>query len=433
MAEPSLSYEEALAAVLARARPLGSETVPLAQAPGRVLAQDAVAGRDDPPAPKSAMDGFALRAADSAAACGEAPVTLAYGEVVGAGALARGRVAPGGAVRIMTGALLPEGADAVVKQEDTQAAGPGRFRVTRPLAGGENVVPRGARSAAGERLLAAGQVIGPQAVGVLAGLGLASVAVFRRPRVALLALGNELVDVGRPLAPGQIHVSNLYALEALAARHGAEIRRLGILGDDPAPIVERLAPCLERAGADACDVIVTLGGSHQGDFDPVRAVLEQLGATPLFNRTRINLGGSTRFASQGAVLCFGLPGTPGAAWGAYELLVRPALWRLAGRARLEHPLLPARLTHDLRWRAGPPGVSRRHFAPVRLDFGPDSGLHSGQYSGAGVDPPLAHPIKGRHSFETPAAPLPDGLALCPPEGDFIAAGETVAVMWLGEP
>lgn len=412
----SNTYEQSLAAVLAAARPLGMEEAALTEAAGRVLARDLVAERDDPPAPKSAMDGYALRAADTRSAAPQTPVTLVFAEVVGAGHLARGRVGPGQAVRIMTGALLPEGADAVVKQEDTQPAGEGRIALARPLAPGENVIPPGARMQAGERMLAAGTVMGSQAIGVAASLGLARLPVYRRPRVALLALGDELIELGQPLRPGAVHVSNLYALEALAIRYGAVTRRLGIVGDDPGRVLDLLRPCLEP-GPGACDVVLTLGGSHRGDFDFVHTVHERLGAVPVFERTRVNLGPSTRFAMLGDTLLFGLPGTPGASWGAFELLVRPALWKLAGRARMEHPLLHARLGVSYAWRGGRHGQAYRHFAPVHLEFPPGT-------------PPLAWPIRGRHALETPASQVADGLMCCPENATALEEGVDVPVMWL---
>jgi molybdopterin molybdotransferase len=412
------TYQQSLAAVLAAARPLGMEDVALTEAAGRVLARDLLAQCDDPPAPKSAMDGYALRAADTQAARAEATVTLAFTEVVGAGHAARERVAPGRAVRIMTGALLPEGADAVVKQEDTVPAGSGRFALARPLTSGENVIPPGVRMQSGERMLAAGTVIGPQAIGVAASLGLARLPVYRRPRVALLALGDELIELGQPLRPGAVHVSNLYALEALAARYGAVTRRLGIVGDDPDRVLALLQPCVAD-GMDACDVVLTLGGSHRGDFDFVHTVHERLGATLVFDRTRINLGPSTRFAMLGGTLLFGLPGTPGASWGAFELLVRPALWKLGGRVRLEHPLLHARLGTAYGWRSGRQGETFRHFAPVHLEFPPGAA-------------PLAWPIRGRHALETPASQVADGLLCCPEDATSLPAGAHMPVMWLGE-
>jgi len=414
---PSLSHDEALALVLARSAPLPPEPVSFLSALGRVPAEDVLAEGDDPPAPRSAMDGYALRAADTAAATPAHPTAFTFAEVVGAGHLARGAVGPGTAVRLMTGAWLPAGADAVVKQEDTRAAGDGRFTLARPLEPGENVIPAGARYRQGDRLLAAGHPVGPGAHGVLASMGRTRLRVHGRPRVALLALGDELAEVGERLRPGQLYVSNLYALEALAARYGAETRRLGIAGDDPALIERLLRPRLLAPGAPpsplGCEVVVTLGGSHAGDFDFVDDVLEALGARLHFRRTRMVPGGSTLFATLGGTLLFGLPGTPVAAWVAFETLVRPALWRLAGRATLEHPPLGAVLTAPVA-----AARNRTGFVPVWLSFSPGG-------------PPQASPLREGPQGDLPPAALANGLLRCAEGAGTLAAGDSVTVAWLG--
>jgi len=422
-----LPYAEALERVLAHCAALPEEAVAFDAAAGRVLARDLAAGADEPPAAKSAMDGFALRAADTRAASPAAPAKFTFADVLGAGHVHAAPVPPGGAVRIMTGALLPPGADAVAKQEDTQPLGAGRFAVAAPLAPEENVVPRGAILRAGQALLRAGQPISPQGLGLLAGQGLAHTPVHRRPRVGLLSLGDELVEPGRPLAPGQLYVSNLYTLEALCRRYGAEPRRLGIVGDDPQRIEALLRGALpgaapgggtavEAAASEAapCDVVVTLGGSHQGDFDFADDVLARLGAQLHFRRTRINMGGSTLFATLGATLCFGLPGTPMASWLAFELLVRPALWKLAGRARLERPRQQARLAQDFQARP-----DRTHFIPARLDFAP-----------AGA--PRVTPLAQGNPMALPASVLANALIHWPAEVDALPAESPVAVELLGD-
>jgi molybdopterin molybdotransferase len=223
--------------------------------------------------------------------------------------------------------------------------------------------------------------------------------------------------VGQPLRPGALYVSNLYALEALATRYGAVTRRLGIVGDDPERMLALLTPCLQP-GDSACDIVITLGGSHQGDFDFVHTVHERLGAQTHFDRTLINLGTSTRFSTRGAALLFGLPGSPGSSWGGFELLVRPALWKLAGRSRLAHPLLLATLGQAYAWRSGARGTARRHFAAARLEF-------------PGHGAPVAYPIRGRHWLESPASQVAGGLLCCPEDTTELAAGATVPVMWLG--
>jgi molybdopterin molybdotransferase len=414
------TYAESLAAVLAHSRALEAEPVPFRDALGRVLAEPVRALANDPPAPKSAMDGFALRAAETRDASPGHPLRFAYEEVVGAGHVAARALPPEGAVRIMTGALLPAGADAVVKLEDTlpdkEAGAPprhGTFRITAPLAPGENVFGPGSRFARSDLLIPAGVPLGAQALGLIAGQGLTSVRAVRLPRVALLALGDELTEPGRPLPPGGIYVSNLYALEAEVRRLGAEPEVLGIAPDDPLAIAARLRPRVEgQEGAPPADCVLTLGGSRGGDFDFVGDVLERVGARLRFRRTLINWGGSTLFATRGGTLCFGLPGTPLVSWLACEVFVRPALWRLGGRRELERPRLRARLSESL---ARPRG--RTHFIPARVEFPPDG-------------PPRATPLDERPTRGLPTSLLADGLILYPEGVERLAAGEEVPVAWL---
>jgi molybdenum cofactor synthesis domain-containing protein len=410
-----LPYAEALEVVLSRCAALPVESVPFDAAAGRVLAEDARAAADEPPAPKSAMDGFALRAADTRGASPASPAAFRAAAVVGAGHVRAEAVPPGGAVRIMTGAWLPPGADAVAKQEDTQALADGRFALHAPLRPGENVIAQGAILAAGQLLLGAGRPVTPQALGLLAGQGRAAWPVFRRPRVGLLALGDELVEPGRPLGPGQLYVSNLYALEAACARYGAEPLRLGIAGDDPARIEALVRGALgEGPGAGArCDVVLTLGGSHQGDFDYADDVLARVGARLHFRRTLINMGGSTLFATRERTLCFGLPGTPMASWLAFEVLVRPALWKLAGRADTERPRLPLPLAEALEARPG-----RTHFIPARVETGPQ---------GARVVP-----LARGTPLALPPSVLANALIHWPPEAEALPAGAVLPVELLGE-
>jgi len=411
-----LSFADALERVLTHVRPPTAERVPFDEAPGRVLAEPLVAQHDDPPAPKSAMDGFAVAAADTAGATPDAPLSFAWREVIAAGHAPTHPVGPGQAARIMTGALLPEGADAVVKQEDTLDRGDGAFALARPLRPGENVFPRGQRIAAGEELVPGGAVVTPQTLGVLASLNRPWVPVYRPPRVAVLALGDELVEVGRPLRSGQIHVSNLYVLAALARRYGAEVARLGVAPDDTAAIVPLLEARVRQADADperACDVVVTVGGSMQGDFDVIDAVLHALGAHLHFRRTAVNLGRSTLFATAGETLLFGLPGAPMPAWGAFELLVRPALWKAAGRRDLSHPRVQAQLAASARLMPG-----RANFLPAWLE--PD-----------GHGPPRVYPLGRRRQADLPPDELANALICTDGERERLEPGSLVEVMWLG--
>ncbi|MCZ6558149.1 MAG: molybdopterin molybdotransferase MoeA [SAR324 cluster bacterium] len=412
------TFQQSLHTVLAHSHPLAAEQVSFHEGLGRVLAADVAATQDDPPAPKSAMDGFALRAADTREAGAGRPVTLMYSEVVGAGHLARGVVRKGRAMRLMTGALLPKGADAVVKQEDTLPAGEGAFAIMQPLVSGENVVPAGARMKKDEIALHAGEVISPQGLGLLASLNRNRLNVVRRPRVALLALGDELVELGQPLQPGQLHVSNLYALEAKVAKYGGQPRRLGIAGDNPDLILRLLRPRLpdpERLGDPlACEMLLTLGGSHGGDFDFAQHVLEALGAKIQFRRTRLSLGGSTLFATLGRTLLFGLPGTPVPSLGAFELLVRPALWRLAGRTELAHPRLMARLTAPVSaWN------DATCFSPGWLRF---------DEPGA----PTVTPLRDRGVSGPRNGVLANALIEVPEGAEGLMADQQVSVQWLGD-
>ena len=413
----SISYTEALEKILARALPLSTETVGLDAVLHRITAEAIPVSADDPPAAKSAMDGFALRSRDTAAAVPAKPMSFRYEEVVGAGHVSKGGVAGGGAVRIMTGALMPPGADAVVKQEDTRENGPRQFTVAAPLHAGENVVSAGAAMRAGQPMLPDGEPVGAQGLSLLASQGITAIQVRRRPRLAVLSLGDELVEPGNPLQPGQLYVSNSYGLGALASGHGAETRGLGIAPDDPERIEAVLKNCLPAGDtanpAELCDIVVTLGGTLQGDFDFVADVLERLGAELHFRRTRINMGGSTLMATLGRSMFFGLPGSPMPSWLAFETMVRPALWAMAGRARIEREMFPARLSEAVRL-----NPDRTYFLPCRLEFSPDA-------------PPSAQPLTKGMTLTLPPSLLANGLIHWPDGQPSLPAGAEVPVEWLG--
>ena len=431
-----LAYHEALEMILAQCAPCPAEEVPLAAAPGRVLHAPLLAAWDDPPSPKSGMDGFAIRAGDTAPASPADPVRLPYARVTGAGHGLPPPLPPGGAMRAMTGALLPPGADCVLKWEDAtwEGVGPetpaggaglppgeappeGVLLITRPLQPGEHVIPPGRVLRAGQTLIPAGRVLDGQGLALLAGQGQASCTVRRRPRLALLALGDELVPPGQPLGPGQIYVSNLQALAAIAARHGADPVSLGIAPDDPQVITGLLREALE--GAQPPDVVVTLGGSLHGAFDFAGTVQERLGARQHFRNTRLNMGGSTLFASRGGQLFFGLSGAPMASWVAYEVLVRPALWRMLGRQPAERPQPRARLTEPL-----PLRPQRTHFIPARLDFAQAS---------AAEPLPTVTPLARGTPVALPPALLANGLIHWAEDAPPPEPGGVLPVEWLDIP
>ncbi|HEU5058063.1 MAG TPA: gephyrin-like molybdotransferase Glp [Kofleriaceae bacterium] len=326
-----LSVAEARGRILDRVRPQGAEQVPLDRALGRFLAAAVTAGRDRPAFDNSAMDGFAVRAADLP---GELPVAGA----IAAGAAPGGVLAPGTAVRIMTGAPLPAGADAVVMREEAVDRGD-RVELARPAVAGQHVRRAGEDIARGAAVLPAGARIGPGEIAVLASLGHASVPVGRRPRVTILSTGDELCPLGREPRPGQIISSNEHALAAQAAEAGAEVLGARLVADDRAAMEAALIAALD------CDVLVSSGGVSVGDHDHVRGAMEAVGIVIDFWKVAMRPGKPVTFGvAGGGALCFGLPGNPVSSLVSFELFVRPTLLALAGASERERPRAEVVLT-----------------------------------------------------------------------------------------
>lgn len=319
------TVDEALALVLGRARPLAAEDVPVGRAAGRVTAAAAAAAIDLPPFHSSAMDGFAVRASDT-------PGSLKVAGQSAAGRPAPRALAPGEAIAISTGAVVPEGADAVVPVERTS----GQVEVEGVRAG-ENVRPRGGDARAGDVVVAAGEVLRPAQLGALAAAGVATVSCARRPRVAVLATGTELRAPGEPLEPGEIYESNSVLLAAQLESAGCEVTLLGAVRDDEA--ATRAA--LERGLG--FDVLVTSGGVSVGPHDLVRGALAALGAEEVFWRVAVKPGKPIAFAVAARTLVFGLPGNPVSSLVGFELFVRPALRALQGAREPGPAYLPGRL------------------------------------------------------------------------------------------
>lgn len=321
-----ITIDEALDAVLAAVVPLDHETVPLLAALGRTAAREVRARESVPAFDNSAMDGFAVRGAELAAGRRRFRVVAD----VPAGRPAGRAVGEGEAARIMTGAPLPEGADTVVPVEDTEVRGD-EVTVTREAAVGANVRRAGEDVAAGDVVVAAGTAIGPAELGLLAAVGVDQVAVARRPRVAIVATGSELVPLGQPLPPGCLRDSNSYTAYAQALEAGAEPVRLGIARDDPVETERLLKAALEH------DVVVTSGGVSVGDYDFVKDVQERLGVERRFWRVATKPGKPLAFGVRGRTLVFGVPGNPVAAMLSFELYVRPALLAMQGRRDIYRP------------------------------------------------------------------------------------------------
>lgn len=394
-----LTYEEALARILAALPPLRSEQVPLAEAAGRFLAEPVVSTLDLPPFDNSAMDGYAVRAADVASATAEKSVALRLIGQVGAGQVFKGGVGVQTCVRLFTGTPLPAGADAVVMQEDTHAEGDTVLVLDRARPW-ENVRLRGEDVKAGAVLVTPGTRLGAGHLGLLAAVGTARVRVARRPRVAIVATGSELRPPGKPLAPGQIYESNRTMLAAMLTACGAEVRPLPLVPDT----LTRTRNALQRAFAEN-DAVVTSGGASVGQLDFVKAAFTELGGSQEFWKVAIKPGKPFVFGTLQGKLLFGLPGNPVSAFVTFLLLVRPALLRWQGATEVALPAHPGTLVESLVNRG-----DRRHFVRVRVDA-------EGRVHSAG--------IQASHRMQSLAAA--NALVDAPP-ATTLAAGATVRVL-----
>jgi len=328
-----LSVDAALARILAQIPVLPAEEVLLTEALGRVLAEDVYADIDVPPFHNSAMDGYAVIAADTAGASRERPVELRVIADLPAGQVPAVPVRPGEAVRIMTGAPLPDGADAIVRVEDTER-GEGTVRVLAPARPGRDVRLAGEDVRAGDLVLPTGTFVRPAEVGMLAMLGRRRVRVVRRPRVAVLTTGDELVDVDEPLTPGKIRNINLYSISAQVAWCGGVPVPLGVARDTLEELEARI-----REGLST-DMLITSAGVSVGDYDVVKAVLDKLGHID-FWRVNMKPAKPLAFGRIGGIPMFGLPGNPASSMVAFEQFVRPALLKMQGRRALHKPTLQA--------------------------------------------------------------------------------------------
>jgi len=394
-----LTVEEALEQILSRVKPLPAERVPLMDALGRALAEPIVSGREIPPWANSSMDGYAVRASDTA----RVPVKLVVVGTVTAGAVPSRAVGAGEAIRIFTGAPLPPGADAVIPQEDTDAVD-GHVTLNASVSVGAYVRPRGEDLRVGETVLTPGAALGPAEIGLLATLGHAQVRVHRRPRVAILSTGNELAELGREPGPGQIPNTNSYSLFAQVLEAGAEPINLGIAGDHLDSIAERL-----RWGGGA-DVLLSSAGVSVGDLDLVKTALRRAGAELHLWQVSMRPGKPITFGSLAGHAVFGLPGNPVSAMVTFELFVRPALRRLSGFGAIHRVRLRARALAPI-----PNPGFRRGYLRVTLDRVSGGGGWGARLTGDQGSAILTSMVRA------------DGLAVV--QGDTtVAAGDEVEVI-----
>lgn len=399
-----ISVSEALRTVLSDLPHLEGEMLAVPAALGRIVAETVHSPRDVPPFRNSAMDGFAVRAADVAQASAQRPITLRVLETIGAGAVARHELRAGEAIRIMTGAPVPASADAVVRVEDT-IPGEATVAVTAGVPVGANVREAGEDVRRGDAVLVQGHRLRPADIGLLVSIGSSVVRVARRPRVSIITTGDELVELGQPLGPGQIVNSNAYTLAAALEELGAVASVIGIVPDRPG--------CLRDAFTNGlqADVMLTTGGVSVGNFDFVRSTLADLGYRELFWKVAQKPGKPLSFGYCGRTPIFGLPGNPVSALVCFYVYVAPSLRTMMRQGEPHLAVLRAELTEEIR-----SAETLTEFVRCTLD-GPLDALRvrSTGTQSSGVLRSLS---------------LGDGLIVVPAGVAQIEAGSTVSVLWL---
>ena len=397
-----MAVAEALRQVVAGAEPLGTETVPLGDGLGRVLAQDLAAKRTQPPADVSAMDGYALRAGDTASE----PATLTIIGEVAAGHPFEGAVGPGQAARIFTGGVVPAGADCVVIQELTERSGD-RVVIKRSGIKGKNIRRKGIDFSEGEVLLERGRRLDDRDLMLAASMNYPQVEVYRRPKVAIVGTGDELVMPGTEPKPGEIVYSNGFALTALARGEGAEARDFGIARDS----LDDIAAHVRLARDWGADILVTTGGASVGEHDLVQKALQAEGLDLSFWRVALRPGRPMMHGRLGPLQVLGLPGNPVSSYVCSVLFLVPLIRKLSGRADLERARETARLGRDL-----PENDEREDYLRATLSFGPDG--------------PIATPVSAQDSSLMAHLSRAGCLVIRPPHAPPATAGSPCVILKL---
>lgn len=390
-----LPVADALAAVLAQAKPLPLEDVPLSRAAGRILARGVAAVVDLPPFPSSSMDGYAVRAGDT-------PGVLPVVGHSAAGRPASRSLGAGEAIEISTGAVVPEGADAVIPVE-LVVVRPDEIEISAPVAPDANIRSRGGDVRAGDEVLAAGNVLTAARVGAIAACGIETITAHRAPRVTILVTGSELRTPGELLAPGQIYESNGIMLARVLEEAGAVVERLAAAEDTEAALEQALARALEA------DVVVTSGGVSVGPHDLVRSVEERLGVEEVFWGVAMRPGKPLAFGVRDATLVFGLPGNPLSSLVGALLFVTPALRALQGHPDPAPPFRPGTLAREIT-----PRPERDDFARARISWS-ETG-------------PVLDPLAGQESHMIVQTTAADAIVHIPRGTDVLAAGATVGYL-----
>ena len=394
--EKLVSLEEALRAIDKASKPTDrTEEVPIWSAGGRVLAEDVKAGMEVPPFTRSAMDGYAVRSADVRSASKGRPAVLKMVGKIFAGNVARKPIKPGQCAEIATGGMLPQGADAVVKVEDTSAKSKGSISVLSPVVKGENVIRAGSDITKGARIVLKGELLSPAKVGSIAAVGIDSIKCYARPSVVVMPTGDEVIRPGERLEPGQIYDVNTFTLSSAAKSFGADVDVRGIVGDSK----ENLTSAI---GSESADMIIFSGGSSVGEKDLIVDAVSELGEV-LFHGVSIRPGKPTLLGKVGNSLVLGMPGHPTSCLSNAYIFLEPMITKIGRYPKRKRATVEAKLSADAELAEG-----RTTVLPVRLEGG------------------KAVPVFKESSAITSMSNA-DGYALVPPSGSSLRKGATVTV------